>query len=322
MEKYAAFARTCIGASHLKRNIVCQDASLAVNGEKYVIAAVADGHGSPWYLRTDKGAQLSVKSAEECIKEFLDNLENAEERLGNEKERFVLFSQLWRSIVARWHEYAKADFMENPFTEEELDSIPEDRNYYREKYLSGDYLNAYGSTLITAAATESFAFCMQIGDGKCVAVGADGAAWEPVPWDSRCYDCVTTSICQEDAVLSGRFCYFDRESIPPAIFIGSDGVDDSYCSDEILYAFYQGLALTFAQSGVEESVRQLEAFLPEMSRRGSGDDMSAAGIINPAGLKAAEEKLLSIVEARNTKASETAEPEQEVAEEDSEAENT
>ena len=56
------------------------------------MAAVADGHGSPWYLRTDIGSQLCVQSAAECIDEFLCNLDNAEEILSSDKERSIVFS--------------------------------------------------------------------------------------------------------------------------------------------------------------------------------------------------------------------------------------
>lgn len=307
MEKYSAFAETCIGASHLRRSIVCQDASIAVNKDNYSFAAVADGHGSPQYLRTDRGAQLCVKSAAECVEEFLRSLENAAEKLSSEKERRLIFSQLWRSIVSRWHEYAEADFRDNPFTGEELDRIPQDKCFYREKYIGGDYLRAYGTTLIMAVVTDEFAFGIQIGDGKCVAVGADAEVWEPIPADSRCYDCITTSMSQDDAVLSGRFCWFEKEKIPPAIFLGSDGIDDSYGDDELLYAFYRGLALTFAQSGLEEGVRQLSEFLPGMTKKGSGDDVSCAGIICLERLEKLEKALLDEVDKTKNDSSATEE---------------
>lgn len=304
MENYSAFAKTFIGTNHIKRSIECQDFSIAVNNENYAFAAVADGHGSSQYLRTAKGAQLCIQSAAECIDEFLDKLENGSEKLSSKKERNLIFSQLWRSIVSKWHEYTEQDYNQNPFTEEELGNIPADKNNYLEKYLSGDYLRAYGTTLILTAVTDDFAFCMQIGDGKCVAIGDNAETWEPVPHDSRCYDYVTTSMSQDDAVLSGRFCYFERDKIPPALFVGSDGVDDSYGNDELLYAFYRGLALTFAQSGLDEGLNQLSEFLPEMTRKGSGDDISCAGIIWQKKLSEQSEILLKAVEDRKSKINE------------------
>ncbi len=296
MENYSAFCETFVGANHLKRGLICQDASICVNDELYTLAAVADGHGSAWYLRTDIGSRLCVESAAECVGQFMRELKNPEEQLNSEKEREMIFLQLWRSIVSRWHEAVEAHFAENPFTDEELDRVPEIKAHYRTKYADGDYLSAYGTTLILAVTAEDFAFCMQIGDGKCVVLGDDAEAWLPVPHDSRCYDGMTTSMCQEDAVLSMRYCYFSAAEIPSAIFLGSDGIDGSYGNDELLCAFYRGLALTMAQFGSEEGKRQLSEFLPKMTEKGSGDDVSCAGIINIQRLRDAEELMLSKVQ--------------------------
>lgn len=296
MKTYSSFAKTCIGANHVRRGIVCQDSSIAVNKENYSLAAVADGHGSPQYLRTDKGSQLCIKSAVECVDEFMNELESITEHLACENERETILLQLWRSIVSRWHSYTEEDSVKNPFSEEEFAVIPESKQYYKERYKGGDYIKAYGTTLILIVITENFAFGLQIGDGKCVALDDNAYAWEPIPADSRCYDCVTTSMSQDDAILSGRFCYFDKKNIPPAIFLGSDGIDDSYGNDEMLYAFYRGLALTFAQYGIDEGTSQLEKFLTDMTRKGSGDDVSCVGIINLERLNIASEAYLAAVE--------------------------
>lgn len=288
MKKYFAFAKNCIGDTHIHKGIVCQDASISVNSEKYALAAVADGHGSAWYLRTEIGSRLCVECARDCVDEFLCSLDNASERLSTEKERDLLLTQLWRSIVSRWHDCVEEHCRANPFTEEELAKIPEDKSHYRAKYIGGDFLGAYGTTLLVAVVTEEFAFCMQIGDGTCVAINGSAEVSEPVPFDERCYGCVTTSMCQDDAVQSGRYCYFPKESIPVAIFLGTDGVDDSYGSFIYLHNFYRGLALTFARSGNEDALMQLEEFLPKLTRNGNGDDVSVAGIIFPEALKLAE----------------------------------
>lgn len=296
MKNYSAFAHSCIGESHIRRDMICQDSSLAENHGSYAFAAAADGHGSLQYLRTEKGSRFAVECAHECVNEFLESLEDAEEVLCDERQRGQLFDQLWRSIVSRWHDRAEKDFTENPFTEEELAKIPPRYAYYRDRYLSGDYIGAYGTTLAFAAVTEKFAFGAQIGDGKCVAVDSSGEAGEPIPDDPRCYANVTTSMCQDDAVLSARYFYYGADELPSAIFLGTDGIENSYAGREQLHAFYRGLALTFAENGLEEGVRQLEEFLPEMTRKGSGDDVSCAGIICLDELKKSSELLRAGVE--------------------------
>ncbi len=277
MEKISVFARSCTGDTHLKRGLICQDSSLAVDKEKFSFAAVADGHGSPCYLRTERGSRFAIRCAYECVSEFLDSLDEAEEILDDEQQRLQLFTQLWRSIVSRWHDMTEKDHRDDPFTPEELDRIPEKFSYYRERYMNGNYIDAYGTTLLFAVITYDFAFCGQIGDGSCVVIDCDGEISKPVPEDPRCYENVTTSMCQDDAVLSGRFGYFPAAALPAAVFLGTDGIENSYWSEEQLYGFYEGLALTFAENELSEGDRQLKEFLPEMTRKGSGDDVSCAG---------------------------------------------
>ncbi len=293
MENYFAFAETCIGESHLRHNTICQDSSLCVNNDKYALAAVADGHGSVQYLRTKIGSQLCVECALECIDEFLSSIDYAAEAMATEKQRTELFSQLWRSIVSLWHQRAEEHYNNNPFTEEELSLIPESLIRYRERYQRGDFLGAYGTTLIALAITEDFGFCIQIGDGTCVAVDKQGNICEPVPADENCYGCVTTSICQEDAVQSVRFCYFDKKSIPEAAFLGTDGVEDSYGDFELMHRFYAGLAGIFVSCGTDDGIKQLKEFLPRLTKEGNGDDVSVAGIINISGFAAEKESAVT-----------------------------
>ena len=43
--KYKAYNFTVMGASHKKARRPCQDASLSLNKEEYILTAVCDGHG-------------------------------------------------------------------------------------------------------------------------------------------------------------------------------------------------------------------------------------------------------------------------------------
>ena len=96
--------------------------------------------------------------------------------------------------------------------------------------------------------TDEYSFGLQIGDGKCVYIDADGKFSEPIPWDENCQLNVTTSICDSDAI--DEFRYFVTENTPTAVFIGSDGIDDSYASDEELYALYRSILKIFIENGL------------------------------------------------------------------------
>lgn len=300
MDRYRSFARTSIGASHLSRGTVCQDFSLAADNESCSFAATADGHGSPCYLRTDRGSRFASECAYECVGEFLEGIEGAEELLEEESHRQQLLSQLWRSIIARWHDMAEGDFLSQGFTEEELSRIPEKNASYRSRYEQGEYIAAYGTTLLFSAVTDDLVFGAQIGDGRCVVLGRDGSIYAPIPEDPRCYDNVTTSMCQDDAALSARFFYLGKDELPAAVFLCTDGVENSYFGDEQLFGFFRGLALTIAENGLAEGVRQLEDFLPVMTRKGSGDDVSCAGIIDMEAVTALTDTLREAVMAQSS----------------------
>ena len=89
--------------------------------------------------------------------------------------------------------------------------------------------------------------------------------------------------------------FFPKDFIPPAIFIGTDGIQNSYWDIEQLHSFYRGLTLNFAINGMNDAIRQLAEFLPEMTKNGSGDDLSCAGIVDMERLTASAEILKSAV---------------------------
>ena len=68
MAEYYQFAHSVQGYNHIKANKVCQDASGECHFEDVSIIAVADGHGSDNYIRTDRGSRFAVSAALTAIK--------------------------------------------------------------------------------------------------------------------------------------------------------------------------------------------------------------------------------------------------------------
>jgi hypothetical protein len=177
--------------------------------------------------------------------------------------------------------------------------------------------HAYGATLIAAAVTEDFWFGIQIGDGKLTCFYPDGSFDQPVPWDDKCYLNVTTSICDDDAAERARVFVKkrngsaaaidaigaikkleDRRPLPSAVFLNSDGVDDSFPiednMDHMAKKFYYSVLRMFIEEddndpakGWASAAKELADYLPDLSKRGSGDDISVAGIIDMDAVKAA-----------------------------------
>ncbi len=289
MEMYKAFASSTIGAYHIKKNICCQDAVGKYEDEKMNIVAVADGHGSPQYFRSDRGARFAVEAAIDCVKNFVNSFEadceNSEESIFvHKKNRDVVMADLQKSILVAWHLKVEQDFKAEPFCEEDIEKFGE---RYVTRLKKGKIEWAYGATIIVAVVTAEFWLALQIGDGKCVIVDDEKNVSIPIPEDPNCEDNITTSICQDEARDSFRY-YLDKK-IPVAVFLGSDGVEKSYRDDpDLLIKFYRSVVPAF-RDNFDEGAKVVEDYLPVITQKGYGDDTSIAGIIHTEKIKACAE---------------------------------
>lgn len=274
MTDYRAFNLTVIGASHIKNGTVCQDFSLSCELPDRRISVVCDGHGGADYFRSDRGSKLAAVAFMDCMEN--PDLIAALSAAAAEKQRQSRMEQLIKSIIARWNSLVEQDMRQHPFDEDELSGVSEKA---RCRYEAGERLQAaYGTTLIGAVLAENFWLGLQIGDGKCVAVSETGEFTQPIPWDEECFLNVTTSLCDENAAKEFRFCF--SRTLPAAVFIGSDGIDDCFAGDERLYDFYRVTLKSFAETDEETAIAQLKEYLPTLSEKGSGDDMSVGILVN------------------------------------------
>lgn len=260
------------GASHIKKNKECQDASSSYYDDNCVIAVICDGHGGSDYMRSAFGSKFASEVTLENIKSFMNNIKAEDMRINSAG----LIKQLESSIISDWNEAIYNHYNSNPFTDEELASISEKA---RIKYTeAGRIESAYGTTVIAVAMTDEFWIGIQIGDGKCVAVNPEGKFMQPIPWDSKCFLNATTSICDSHALENFRSFY--AEKLPIAVFVGSDGIDDSFKNDEQLNNLYRTVLYSFMTDEFENAVNGLNEYLPRLSAKGSGDDMSISAIID------------------------------------------
>lgn len=273
MAEYYQFAHSVQGYNHIKANKVCQDASGECHFEDVSIIAVADGHGSDNYIRTDRGSKFAVSAALTAIKAFVQ--EARENHLSAVPDSETELIQISKNILARWYTQVENDVACEPFQPKELAKVLEK---YKQRYASGQYnAKAYGTTLIAVCMTNEGWFGIHIGDGKCVELLENGTLCEPIPWDEACEQNITTSICDSDAIEEFR--YIIQKDFPAAIFIGSDGIDDSYSSEMELHELYRNIFIVFAEHSTEIGSNEVRDYLPKITRRGSGDDVSIAGII-------------------------------------------
>lgn len=266
-----SFAVTEQGASHIKRGKPCEDHSASYSDENCAIAVVCDGHGGDDYVRSKRGSKFGCEVAVRCIRTFIAEVDEEDLRLNHER----LIHNLAGSIISAWNDDVRADYEKEPFREEELAIVSAKA---RRKYESGKIESAYGTTMIAVVSTKNYWFGIHIGDGKCVEIGRDSVFSQPIPWDNRCFLNATTSICDSDALMGFR--QFYSQELPAAVFVGSDGIDDCFKTDEQLYNLYKPVLYSFANFGFNSAVKELKEFLPRLSAKGSGDDMSVAAILD------------------------------------------
>lgn len=267
-----SFHMTKQGASHKKKNKICQDYSTSYEEKGINIAIVCDGHGGDDYVRSDVGSTLGCAVAEKNIVNFLKNV-TKDEFLANADK---MLKNLEASIINGWNEAVYMHYDSNPFNDLEISLISEKakKRYLEDKKIE----SAYGTTMIAVAMTDEFWFGIHIGDGKCVVVNPEGCFLQPIPWDEKCFLNATTSICDSKALENFR--HFYSEELPAAVFVGSDGIDDCFQNDEQLNNLYRTVLYSFASSEFDDALSGLEDYLPRLSAKGSGDDVSIAAILD------------------------------------------
>ena len=290
------FAFSEQGYNHIKADKVCQDSSGHYSDDLMAVVVVADGHGSDNYPRTDRGSSFAVEATITAIREFVKTVEDSVIDISEDSDSYL--EQLAKNILANWYAAVDADLEKYPFSEEELSKVSDK---YKKRYMSGQRQEkAYGTTLIAVCQTRNYWFGMQIGDGKCVCISQDGSMYEPIPWDEDCQANITTSICDSEAIEEFRYCFM--KECPVATLMGTDGIDDSYADAEEMYVLYRSILAIFAEHGRETGESEIQAFLPGLSRKGSGDDVSIAGIVSASLSTAFIEVLKAQCEYSNAKA--------------------
>lgn len=298
----------CQGESHILSEKPCQDYAYADSSESFSIAIVSDGHGGERYFRSHLGSRFLVDITRKSVHSFVETIAEQKENIF-EGQPFTPYTKdtasdcqinskahkmliwLFSSIINQWNVAIAKHAAENDLTEWELLHVEEK---YREEFLNklndpeATFEKTYGCTLMAYVQTPTYWFAFHIGDGKMVRMSIVNRVLncdQPVPWDNKCFLNKTTSICDTDALDEFRYCYQGDGTFPSAMFLGSDGLDDSYGDGEQLYNFYVNLFKQIAKSGKTEACNVLKRSLPKISKIASKDDMSVACIYDDSNLE-------------------------------------
>lgn len=299
----------CRGESHISTDKPCQDYAYSQNSKELSMAIVSDGHGGERYFRSQYGSEFAVNVTKEAIRCFVETMHestfNKENKVsifqGKEFTAYKANSPseklsdsnihealrlLFSSIIFKWNQAITQHALDNDLNDWEKSNVEE--KYQKEFEASREkedcsFEKTYGCTLMAYVQTPDYWFAFHIGDGKCITMQSQNGqliCQQPIPWDDRCFLNKTTSLCDTDAINEFRYCFAGDGSFPIAVFLGSDGLDDSYGDGENLINFYIQLYKIILRNGKDEALKELEKSLPVISQRGSKDDISIATIFN------------------------------------------
>lgn len=284
-----AFHFSCEGDSHKATNKVCQDFSLTSIKDGLTVAVVCDGHGGERYFRSDIGAKYAAEITLEVVSLFVKNIDQSifvnkpytaigptstiddAEQLS---EIDKAFRRLFSSIIFKWNERIEEHAKTTALSDWEIKNVPQK---YLDEFADAKSLEKhYGCTLMAYVQAEKYWFAFHIGDGKCISFQNNPIWREPVPWDDKCFLNKTTSLCDTSAIDEFRYCYQGNGEFPFAVFLGSDGLDDSFGEEENLVNFYIQILKMLYNEGIDVTSKSVEEDLPKLSAIGSKDDMSVA----------------------------------------------
>lgn len=288
---------SCQGESHKVSNKPCQDFSYsAVTDNGMTIAIVCDGHGGDRYFRSDIGAKFATEVILEAVRQFVlsidqslfegkpytaeeaiaieENADSSEEPIKKQKPVDIAFRQLFSSIIFLWNNKIVEHAANTPISSWETEYV--DSKYLEDLKHGIKLEKVYGCTLMVYVQMPTYWFAFHLGDGKCISFQKEPFWMEPIPWDDRCFLNKTTSICDSGAINEFRYCYQGDGHFPMAVFLGSDGLDDSFGEIENLTNFYIQVVKMLVNEGREATLKSIEKELPQLSTIGSKDDMSIA----------------------------------------------
>ena len=318
----------CQGESHKSTDKACQDCAYAESSENLSMAIVCDGHGGERYFRSRYGSEMAVEITKKAICDFVNSMEElsltkskrgarsvfdgepfraysaataTDSQVTNKAHRALMW--LFSSIISQWNDAIAKDAKERDLDEWELEHVEQK---YKDEFLAkretedATFEKTYGCTLMAYVQTPEYWFAFHLGDGKCVFMQIEEGKLvceQPIPWDDRCFLNKTTSLCDSQALEEFRYCYQGNGEFPRAVFLGSDGLDDSYGDGDNLHNFYIEVFKMIIRKGKEATLKELQKSLPLISKVGSKDDMSVACVYDDTALLATFNYLIECQQA-------------------------
>jgi hypothetical protein len=187
--------------------------------------------------------------------------------------------KLPQELVRLWRQAVEGSLSADAFSPDELGLLESQTGPAARQAVENNPLIAYGATLLAVLVEKSFALYLQLGDGDILTVSDRGEVTRPLPEDKRLFANETTSLCLADAERITRVELRNLAISPPAlILLSTDGYANSFEQDAAFLAVGSDLLKIVRSEGLEVVKENLESWLAETSKAGSGDDVTLAMI--------------------------------------------
>ncbi len=280
---WKAIGKSVRGASHIRDNRPNQDAiawSAGAHMGLPLIMAVSDGHGSQRSFRSETGAAFAVDALSACLTDFAQHFSSHSALETVEKEAG---QHLPRELEYRWKRLVLDHLTAHPFEDKETEILfvyQEDDS--EEPPILNPFL-AYGATALGLLITPSYRCYLQLGDGDILNVYPNGKTARPLPDDPRLMANATTSLCARNAARDVRLSIEPcDENSPELILISTDGYANSFKNDEGFLQVGPDFLNIIRSDGLDDVQNNLEDWLEETTRVGSGDDITLGIVSNMA----------------------------------------
>ncbi len=273
---WRVLGRTVQGAAHVRAGVPNQDAIQWFPDSGVgppLILSVSDGHGSPRNFRSDVGARFAVEVTTGLMRELLSAGPPDPARLTAIKR--TAEERLPGEITRRWREAVARHLKDHPITPEDLEALEKRRDPKARRAIEKDPHIAYGATLLSVLVTSGFILYLQLGDGDILTVAENGEVTRPMPHDPRLMANETTSLCMTDAWREVQIKFQALYGPHPAlILLSSDGYANSFVNDAAFIKVGSDILDILRTDGLEVVEQNLETWLTEASKAGSGDDIT------------------------------------------------
>ncbi len=279
-KKYCVIGSSVKGASHASSGLPNQDALGFWPGSAEgppLVLAVSDGHGNARSFRSNVGSEIAVKTAKELLNEFHN------ERSQNSSNMTIIKrtmeERLPVTLIKMWKKAVDEDLKKNPIKEVEYEKIERELGKPAREDIENNMYLTYGATLLATLITENYMIFLQLGDGDIIMVSNTREVTRPLLKDEALIGNETTSLCLPNAADEFRVGFQQLINKRPAlIMLSTDGYANSFSDDKGFMKVGSDILEMICSEGINKVKEDLEDWLIETTRAGSGDDITV-GII-------------------------------------------